>query len=182
MPSRRWLPFLLALSLAGGAAPLRAAEPAAGTGRNVRVTIGFGDVEQRPGAVKRTYRMLVRDGGPRTRMLMGWRTPIPTTRAAAESSSDAPVTSYTYQNVGMTAQIEAHVLEGGAIALDVVIELSGPRASLPGLEAAPNMPIIGTFQQELSVVLQEDKPLRVAEVPDPEGGTLYFELTASAVE
>jgi len=186
MSSRAWLPFLVALSLTCGAGSSGAAEeggPArAPAGRNVQVTITIGDVEEGAGVVVRKYRMLARDGAPRARMLMGWRTPIPTARAAADGSADAPVTTYVYQNVGLTAQVETRVLEGGHIALDGVIELSAVRAILPGLEVPANMPIIGTFQQELSVVLDAGKPLRVAEVPDPEGGTLYLELTASVLD
>jgi len=109
---------------------------------------------------------------------MGWRTPIPTARAASDTSGDAPVTTYVYQNVGMTAQLETRVLEPGAFLVEGTIELSGARA-LPGVELPPDMPAIGTFQQELSVRLEDGKPLRVAEVPDPDGGTLYLELEAS---
>jgi hypothetical protein len=44
------------------------------------------------------------------------------------------------------------------------------------------MPLIGTFQQDLNVLLRAGKPLRIAEVPDPEGGTMYLELSAEVLD
>ena len=45
-----------------------------------------------------------------------------------------------------------------------------------------DLPIIGTFQQELNVTLKEGKPLRLAEVPDPEGGRVHLEIKAEVLD
>jgi len=183
MSSRTGLPLLLVLtSLLTIAMPAHAqgeAKPGAQkVGRNIEITITVGNPTWKDASRTHTYRMLVREDAPRARMLMGWRTPIPTARAASDKSGDAPVTTYVYQNVGMTAQMEARMLEPGWFLLEGTVELSGARA-LPGVELPPDMPAIGTFQQEISVRVQEGKPLRVAEVPDPDGGTLYLQIEAS---
>ena len=167
-------------SLLAGARPALAAEPAQGGGRNVQITITTGHTERRDVPV-RTWRLLYREGAPRARMMMGWRTPIPTARGTAEASAEAPVTTYVYQNVGMTAQLETRVASASAIEIDGTIEISAARG-IPGVELPRDMPVIGTFQQELAVVLAPGKPLRVAEVPDPDGGTLYLQLEARLVE
>ena len=57
-----------------------------------------------------------------------------------------------------------------------MIEVSGKRDEPPSAQNELGLPIIGTFQQDIYVVLRDGKPLRVAEVPDPEGGTIYIDL------
>jgi hypothetical protein len=181
MSSRTGIALLAAVtSLLAGARSTLAAEPQPGSGRNVQITITTGNTERKDVPV-RTYRMLCREDAPRARMIMGWRTPIPTARGAAEASGEAPVTTYMYQNVGMTAQFEMHMPSASAITIDGTIEISAARG-IPGVEVPRDMPVIGTFQQELAVVLTPGKPLRVAEVPDPDGGTLYLQLEARVLE
>ena len=112
-------------------------------------------------------------------MLMGWRMPIPTT---SEAGGETPTTSYIYQNVGVTAGISVKVLEDGRILLQGEMEISGIREKATVEENEPDMPIIGTFQQAVSVVLLEGKGLRVAEAPDPDGGSLFLELQADVLK
>jgi hypothetical protein len=144
-------------------------------GPNVQITITVGDVEPGSHPVVHTYRLLARDGGDQAQMLMGWRTPIPTGGTGGERS-------YVYQNVGMTAKLAARVLPSGRILVAGEFEISGVRQEMDGIEKPADMPIIGTFQQALSVLLNQGKALRVAEVPDPDGGTMYLELTAEVLE
>jgi hypothetical protein len=158
-----------------------AGNPDESPGANIRVTVTLGDVEAETGPTVRTYKMLLRDGGPRVRMLMGWRTPIPTTSKPDEEGK-APLLSYIYQNVGMTAQLACRILPDGRVATQGAIEISGARPAIEGVETPSHMPIIGTFQQDLDLTLRVGVPLRVAEVPDPEGGTMYLELAAEILE
>ena len=44
------------------------------------------------------------------------------------------------------------------------------------------LPIIGTFQQGLYLVMRDGKKLRVAEVPDPEGGNIYIDMQVDFME
>jgi len=145
-------------------------------GANVIVTLTLGEVKKGP---TRTYKLVTRSGEA-AGILVGWRTPIPTVRTGGTDSGE-PVTSYVYQNVGMTARLRPTLLPDGRLRLDGEIELSGSRKSEVA-ETPDGMPIIGTFQQDLDVLLKEGEPLRVAEVPDPEGGQLYLELEAHLLD
>jgi hypothetical protein len=148
------------------------------TGGNVAITIKVGDTEPDGGPSERTYRMVALSGGPTASLLMGWRMPIPTSQAAADSDSVTPVVSYVYQNVGMSADIETKVLSDGRLMLRGMIEVSGARAPTESRPELSELPVIGTFQQGLYVVLEDGKWMRIAEVPDPDGGTLYLEIRA----
>lgn len=149
-------------------------------GPNIKITLTVGDVDAGKTSEK-IYKLLARDGASKARMLMGWRTPIPTTSGVGDDGS-APVTSYTYQNVGMTAVLEAKLVADGRVLVSGVVELSGARGQGPeGMQAPQNAPIIGTFQQDLNVLLQPGQALRVAEVPDLDQGTLYLELSAEVL-
>jgi Flp pilus assembly secretin CpaC len=186
MKSGKLVISLLCLALAGGVLSATISDDAGGetqstyVGPNIKITLTVGDVEAEEGPTVRHYALIARDGGSPASLLMGWRTPIPTSTASDDGS--APVTSYVYQNVGMTARIEARVLDDDRILVSGAIEISGARreAQLPG--ASKYAPTIGTFQQELNVLLRKGKPLRVAEVPDPEGGTMYLELEAEILD
>jgi len=151
-------------------------------GPNVQITITIGHVEEQADPTVRTYRLIARDGGSATRMLMGWRTPIPTSSATDAGGAPGSLTSYVYQNVGMTAQIEARVIGNGRILVAGAIEISGARRNSDVVQAPPSMPLIGTFQQDLNVLLRASKSLRIAEVPDPEGGTMYLDLVAEVLD
>ena len=54
---------------------------------------------------ERAFRLVGREGGPRSEMLLGWRTPIPASQSGAGDSGDDGVTSYVYQNVGVSANL-----------------------------------------------------------------------------
>lgn len=148
------------------------------SGPNVRITITIGDVEDTGQTTERTHRMVTRHG-ERCEMMMGWRMPIPTTHLDEDTQS--PVTSYVYQNVGVTARLEATYLSDGRVTIAGQIEASGAREDAR-TEDSNKPPVIGTFQQVVNVVLKDGTPLRVAEVPDPEGGTLYVQLQADVLD
>ena len=166
------------IALAQDTQTAAAVEPAP----NVTITLTVGDTEAKSGQSERPYRMVARAGGRPARLLIGWRMPIPTTQSTDGDDDDDPVMTYVYQNIGMSADIEARVLEDGRIMLHGMIELSGSRDETPAAPAAGSPPIIGTFQQGLHVVLEDGKSLRVAEVPDLEGGTLYLEALAEGMK
>ena len=151
-----------------------------GLGPNVMITMTVGNVDE-PGAKVRTYRFLGRDGTAAA-MLMGWRMPIPTSHSRSGDDDTAPVTSYVYQNVGVTAELEIDVLSDGRVLLAGEIEISGTREGTPPEQGATAPPMIGTFQQALNVILREEQPIRVAQVPDPEGKTLYLQVEVDVLD
>jgi hypothetical protein len=159
-----------ALALAATIAP--AQEPATG---NVQFTIALGEVDQGP---LRTYR-LVGALGETSRMIVGFRTPIPTERSGEEGGPAA--TAFVYQNVGMTAVLRPLLESDRRLRVTGQIEVSGSRPS--ELTNNPEgMPVIGTFQQDVDVYVELGKPLRLAEGPGPEGGQRYIELTATLLD
>ena len=177
---------LLSLALAGGVVSTTLAldedgeTRAAYVGPNIKITLTVGDVETDQGPTVRHYVLITRDGGSPARILMGWRTPIPTETSSDDGST--PVTSYVYQNIGMTAKIEARVVGDGRILIAGAVEISGARREGQGADVPARAPTIGTFQQELNVLLRDGKPMRVAEMPDPEGGTMFLELEAEVLD
>lgn len=157
-----------------------AAEEQAEAAPNIRITLTTGKVGA--DSEQKTYNLVMRDDGPPARLLMGWRMPIPTTQSVGEAADGEQEVSFVYQNVGMSAHLETRRLAADRILVRGMIEISGKRG---GPAAGPdhgNPPVIGTFQQDLSVVVRDGEPLRVAEVPDPEGGTRFLDLQAEVME
>jgi hypothetical protein len=176
--------LLLVSSLLVSSGALRAEDDAGESwdpGPNVKLTLKIVDSEPGAGPDERVHTLVARDRGGVAKLLMGWRVPIPTRRVADDGD---PATAYVYQNVGFTAKLEVVILDGGKILVFGQIEASGARQGPEAFRevTGSGMPIIGTFQQDLSVTLQEGKSLRVAEVPDPEGGRVFLELQADILD
>jgi len=153
-------------------------------GPNVKITIRIIDSEPGAGPDERVHTFIARDRGGVATLIMGWRVPIPTSREEDDDDGDGPVTGYVYQNIGFTSRLEVATLDGGRILVSGQIEASGIREGPEAFRQATGseLPIIGTFQQDLNVTLQDGKALRVAEVPDPEGGQVYLELQADLLD
>ena len=156
---------------------------ASAIGPNVRLTLTIIDSDPGSRPVTRAYEYVARDGGGKATLIMGWRVPIPTARFADDSEGE-PTTEYVYQNVGFTANLWVTILEDGRILISGQIEASGARQAPKEMREAAkdDLPIIGTFQQELSVTLKEGKALSLAEVPDPEGGRVQIEIKADILD
>ena len=161
--------LLVARPVAAETADTQAPSPAA----NVSLTLTVGNVGGKS-PFERKYRVLTQDRAVAS-LLMGWRTPIPMTSGATDDGGKA-VTTFTYQNIGVSSSLRVTTVGSAKVAVDGDIEVSGAREG-PAVDASgTKAPIIGTFQQHLQVVATEGHKLRVAEVPDPEGGTLYLDL------
>jgi hypothetical protein len=171
---------ILALVLLVAVAPAvwGAGEVQGPTGANVSITLTVGKGKA---PAERVYRFLGQDGSE-ARMLVGWRTPIPTTSAAQDEPGEVPAMSYIYQNVGVSANLAVQVLGQGRVALRGQIEISGAREGQAVEVGGGKAPLIGTFQQFLQVVATEGRRLRVAEAPDPEGGTVYLDIDVDVLD
>jgi|GEM_PF-3174778 len=152
----------------------------ANIGPNVRLTLTIVDSDPGVRPEERTYEYVGRDDS-RASLLMGWRVPIPTTRVGEDA---APITEFVYQNIGFTAKLVINVLDDGRILIRGQIETSGTRQDPEEMRdsAEDDLPIIGTFQQDIEVTLKDGKPLRLAEVPDPEGGRVHLEIKAEVLD
>jgi len=174
-------PTILLLLLAVAIPAAGQTEAVATPAGNVAVTIKIGRIEAGRPPLEQVYKMVVRDGADTAQMLVGWRMPIPTGKRG--ESDDATRTEYVYQNIGLTARFRVAHTPSGPYALDGELEVSGAtKESLQQPATGGTPPVIGTFQQRLSVLLPPNTPLRVAEGPHPEGGTVFVELEAHALE
>lgn len=168
----------LVLAAAAPAASGDAAPPAVPA--NISITLIVGRAGGPPGFAEKAYKVLGHEGST-TRMLMGWRTPLPT-RSSGDQGGEAASTSYVYQNVGVSADLETKSLGGERLLLTGQIEISGAREGPAAIAGSGKPPVIATFQQALHVVLTNGEKLRVAEAPDPDGGTLYVDLRADRLK
>jgi hypothetical protein len=148
-------------------------------GQNVLITLTVSKTGG-TGPGEKIYKMMGQDRSD-ANMMVGWRTPIPTTSAASDDTGKAPTTNYIYQNVGIQAKLSIRILDKGRIWLKGGIEISGARDSQVGKSAEGAPPMIGTFQQTLSAVVAEGKKLRVAEGPDPTGGIVSLDIEATTL-
>ncbi len=154
------------------AVPAVADEALESVNANVLVTFLVGDVEKGKDIVQKTYEMVVTANGQRVEMSTGARVPIPTTSFKVSDDGTrvaAPVTSYTYQQVGFSADVRATINPDGSINLRGRVDDS----SLTGEPAADGRPFIQSMSQHLSVTLNDGQPLRVNSV-DEEGTRSFF--------
>ena len=147
---------------------------------NVAVTLFVGKSGGPTGNDEKKYRMLGQAGSS-SRMLMGWRAPIPTRQSAADAS-EAGSTSFIYQNIGVSSDLQVDVLSDRRLAVHGQVEISGARGAPLGDLTSSKPTLIGTFQQALRVVVTAGKRVRVAEAPDPEGGTVHLDIQVDLVE
>jgi hypothetical protein len=145
---------------------------------NVLLTI---TIREGNDVAEKTYRVVAQGDDTRTRLLTGWRVPIPTTTSRAEGDCGSE-TTYSYQNVGLTADVRAKVFPGNRVALRGEIEVSGAKESLRDKTGASRAPMIGTFEQSFHVLLDEGSPLELAAVANPDGGALSLRLQADILD
>jgi len=183
MSAARWsLSVILAVVLfqAAFCAAVAGEGGLAASGKNVQITLTI--AKSAGGNTPPKVLKLMGQDGSRARILVGWRTPIPTMSAASDQAGKAPVTNYIYQNVGVSAELMVNVLGQGKIHLEGQIEISGAREGPPVGAGGERAPLIGTFQQALNVIAVEGKKLRLAEAPDPEGGTVSLDIEATVLQ
>jgi hypothetical protein len=177
---------LLALALAA-AGPALAGDEAADSEstayKNVLLTVTLTSAPESPEAARQSYQMLVRDGS-KAEMISGSRLPIPTTSFNTSSTTGGnvvPVTSYTYQVVGLTLRTRARILSDGWISLELSLESSFVSPS-PAGKAIPSQPVITTLSQEFSANLTDGATLRVGSVDDPTAGRMAIEVLAEILD
>ena len=147
--------------------------------QNVLVTITMGKINGGEKRSEESYQLIVVGGGETAEVMRGDRIPIPVTtfQVASPPREIVPMTSYTYQNVGFTAEVRAWVNGDGRITLAAEIEDSHLAAS-----AAKNpQPKITTSQQRIRAVFEEGKPLQIVRY-DQGSGSRYLEIEAEILD
>ncbi len=95
--------------------------------------------------------------GERAQLNIGERVPIPTTSfntANTVGGSIVPLTSFTYQNVGISVEIEPRVHHNHEVTLNVAVEVSALAGSIAGT-GGQAQPIIGTRNIATVIRLKE---------------------------
>lgn len=95
--------------------------------------------------------------GEKAEILIGERVPIPTTSfntSTTVGSNIVPITSYTYQNVGITLQIEPRVHHNKEVTLKMEVEVSSITGSVIST-AGQSQPIIGTREIKSVIRLRD---------------------------
>ena len=131
-----------------------------GPDTNVLITFNVGNVDGGKDVVLKTYEMIVNANGQPVEMSTGARIPIPTTTFNTSNtigSSIIPITSYSYQQIGFSAKINAKFNEDGSIQVRGLLEDS----SLTETPAADGLPFIQSIQQNISATLIDGRPFRM---------------------
>lgn len=95
--------------------------------------------------------------GERAEILIGDRVPIPTTSfntSQTVGGNIVPITSFTYQNVGITVQIEPRVHHNKEVTLQVQVEISQISGAV-ATSGGQSQPIIGTRQIQTVIRLRD---------------------------
>lgn len=98
--------------------------------------------------------------GERAEILIGDRVPIPTTSfntSQTIGSNIVPITSFTYQNVGITVQIEPRVHHNKEVTLRVQVEVSQISGFISTGTGGQEQPIIGTRQIQTVIRLRDNE-------------------------
>jgi len=96
--------------------------------------------------------------GEKAEILIGDRVPIPTTSfntSQTVGGNIVPITSFTYQNVGITLQIEPRVHHNQEVTLKVQVEVSQVTGAVSAGEGSPAQPIIGTRNIQTTIRLRD---------------------------
>jgi len=101
--------------------------------------------------------------GEQAEILIGDRVPIPTTSfntSQTVGGNIVPITSFTYQNVGITVQVEPRVHHNKEVTLKVQVEVSQVTGSVDA--GATVQPIIGTRQIQTVIRLRDGETTLMA--------------------
>jgi hypothetical protein len=146
---------------------------------NVLVTVSVGETGPGKEKSEKSYKLLSLDGQV-SELLTGWRYPIPTSSfntAAKAGGKPVPVTSFSYQNVGMTVNVETKIVAEGRVRLRGHIEVSGVDSDAPKSDASiPAAPKLGTFSHRFDTILADGVSATISSVPHPGGGSIVVKL------
>jgi hypothetical protein len=130
-----------------------------------------------------TYSIISPSDGTKTELGFGSRVPIPissSTTAVSDDGKPVPMTSFSFQNVGMTLNVRTTAVSAKQIKLVGSVEASiVQQENSRGVSAEP--PVIGSLRQDLSLVLKPGSVLRAVTIDDQREGALYLDVKADYV-
>ena len=173
IPKNRTLSLVCALLVLGLALTAMPDTRAEEIGSNIRITFTLGKIEGKGKKMEHgSFALVVTSGGPSASLLTGQRIPIPTTTDA----NTGLVKSYTYQNVGLSAEVQAVIPQPGLIEINSVVENSWVNP-----ETSEGQPTIETRHQKARVVLKDGVPLEIARSTDGDV-VRYVEVQADILD
>ncbi len=162
-------------------------------GANVRVDVTLTDQGSAGTPIRKSISLTVAEHS-RGSVRSGVTIPVPTTTFTPASEEGGgkpqPMTSYQYRDVGLSLDVQDVAVSGSLIRLRVAVEynpVDEKTANQEGLVPAPRSgpPAFARFTQSLTLVLEDGKPLTVAQSSDPVPGrtsTASLEVKATIVK
>ena len=149
-------------------------------GVNLLFTLTIADQSGDGERTERSVRLLAFNGRP-TKLLTGWRHPIPTTRFntsnATGTGAIVPVTSYSYQDVGVMVSLKGWTVSEDRIRVEGRVEVSAVKE---GAEPADStLPKVGTFNHEFDVILTDGVEQVLAEAPRPAEASIRLAISGA---
>lgn len=171
------LAFLAATSLAFAEDPPSRSED---SGANLMFTLTIADQSRDGEMTKRSVRLLALNGRP-ARLLTGWRYPIPTTSFNTSNTTGTgeivPVTSYSYQDVGVAVSLKGWTVSEDRIRVEGRVEVSAVKEAAEA--AGSTLPKVGTFSHEFDVILTDGVEQVLAEAPRPDEASIGLAISGA---
>jgi type II secretory pathway component GspD/PulD (secretin) len=135
----------------------------------VEVTISDQSGSNAP--MKKSISVTVGDGSQGS-VRSGVTIPVPSSMTVPKEGAERPFTSYNYKDVGLSLDVDRVVVQGGLVRLRIAVEYNPVDEKTVGTEgatvsSATGLPSFARFSQSLSLVLEDGKPLIVAQSSDP---------------
>lgn len=159
---------------------------------NVRVDVTLTDQGSAGAPIRKSISLTVAERS-RGSVRSGVTIPVPTTTFTPASEEGAgkpqPLTSYQYRDVGLSLDVQDVTVSGSLVRLRVAVEynpVDEKTANQEGLVSPSRSgpPAFARFTQSLTLVLEDGKPLTVAQSSDPVPGrtsTASLEVKATIV-
>lgn len=148
---------------------------------NVLVKITVGKLEGSAHKPLRTYHIPAPGSGAQARLNTSNRIPIPAVMMPPpkDEGSAAPVSSFSYQNVGFQANVRAWILGSDRVRVSADIE-DAAFYNPADIDRKPGTtaPVITNFSQTIDAILHEGAPITTTVVDDPKGQSMYVQVGA----
>jgi hypothetical protein len=136
---------------------------------NVKVDVTITDQAGAQQAFRKSISVTVADHqGGMIRSSINIPTPSTTFTPVSDKGTTNPMTSWSYRSSSLNLDVREVAIEGNLIRLRLVIEFSPVDDKTASAEPKPGAPgpSFASFQQTLSLVLENGKPLQVAQSSD----------------
>ncbi len=150
------------------------------SGVNLLFTLTIADQSRDGEMTERSVRLLTLNGRP-AKLLTGWRYPIPTTRFNTSSTTGTgaivPITSYSYQDVGVAVSLKGWTVSEDRIRVEGRVEVSAVKEAAE--PAGSTLPKVGTFSHEFDVILTDGVEEVLAEAPRPDEASIGLAISGA---